>query len=155
MRGLANRAEAGKGAGYFEDSGQKDPWQRAGDHCQRELGCMCLGGKLGLPLKARDGPSSAAGAEKGGWAAGLLRGRVGRCSRPPTLSPGLLVETGSGGPECHPGASEAFSIHCSLPFPGCSPESASVARRFMSLPGRSALAELNALCHVCAESTCF
>ena len=66
MRGLGNRAEAGKDAGDFEDSRQKDPWQHGGEYCQRELACMCLGGKLRLPLKARDSPSSADGTEEGG-----------------------------------------------------------------------------------------
>lgn len=89
------------------------------------------------------------------WVAGLPRGQVGRCSCPPTPSPSLLTESSSGGPECHPGAREAISSHCSLPSPGCSPKSASITQHFMSLPGCSALAELNSPCHVCAESTHF
>lgn len=77
--------------------------------------CTCLRGKLGLSLEARDSPFLVAGTERGGWATGQPRGWVGQCSCPPTSSPNLLMEPGSGGPECHPGASQATPVMAPCP----------------------------------------
>lgn len=143
--GWGTKQEAGKGVSGFEDSRQ---------NYLKATSVQVAEGQTGTLSQSR-GQSLFSNWCRRQWVAGLPRSLVGRCSRPPTPSLSLLTESSSGRPECHLGAREAISSHCSLPSPGCSPKSASITQHFMSLPGCSALAELNSPCHVCAENTHF
>lgn len=127
-----------------EDSRQNTLWQHGEKYCQRELVCMCLGGKPGPSLKARDSPCPAAGTEESWWVAGLTR--AGWVMQ---LSSHAITKSALAGQSATLEHVRPFPVslhfHCSLPSPGCLPESASITQRFLSLPGCSALAELNSL----------
>lgn len=145
MRGLGKQTKAGKGVSHFEDSRQKNP---------KGTIVQVARGQTVTPSQSRGRCPSSDWCRRQ-WVAGLPRGPVRGCSRPPTPSPSLLSKSRAGRPQCHAGAREAISSHCSLPSPGCPPKCASITQHFMSLPRCSAGAELNSPCHMCAETTHF
>lgn len=114
-----------------------------------------LRGKTGAPFRS-EGQSLFGGWYRTGWVGDWAAEGLGGSVQP---SPNVITESAHGAwlwwarvpPQSKPG----HSSHHSLPFPGCSPQSALVTQHLMSLPGCSALAELNSLCHVYAESTHF
>lgn len=143
MRGLGNRTKVGKGASGFEDSWQNNP---------KAARVQVAGGQTVTPSGSRGQSPFGGGAEDRGWLGCPGARWVDAAVLPHHQS---APRSCSGRTECHAGAREAISSHHSLPSPGWSPKSASITQPFMSLPGCSAVAELNSPCHMCAESIHF